>query len=238
MKDGRVAVLIPCYNEEMTVGKVVDDFHEHLPTAEIYVYDNNSTDASAQIARNHGARVVSCPVQGKGAVVRQMFEEVEADYYVMVDADDTYPADCVGKLLWYATCGAHYDMVIGDRLSVNYYEDNKRMFHGLGNTIVRFLVNRLFYGNAVDLINGIAVDVPDIMTGYRVFSRRFVKGIQLKSNGFEIETEMTIRALKADYSIGTFPIVYRDRPAGSYSKLSTFSDGLRVIKMIFVLLFT
>lgn len=238
MKDGRVAVLIPCYNEEMTVGKVVDDFHDRLPSADIYVYDNNSTDASAEIARSHGARVVPCPVQGKGAVVRQMFEEVEADYYIMVDADDTYPADCVGKLLWYATCGAHYDMVIGDRLSVNYYEDNKRMFHGLGNTIVRFLVNRLFRGNAVDLINGIAVDVPDIMTGYRVFSRRFVKGMQLKSDGFEIETEMTIRALKAGYSIGTFPIVYRDRPAGSYSKLSTFSDGIRVLRTIFLLRLT
>lgn len=236
MKDGRVAVLIPCYNEEMTVGKVVDDFHEQLPTADIYVYDNNSTDASAQIAKNHGAHVVSCPVQGKGAVIKQMFQEVDADYYLMVDADDTYPANECRILLQYVTMSIPLDMVIGDRLSASYYAENKRLFHGFGNTVVRFLVNGLFHGRALRL-DGSIVPIPDIMTGYRAFSKRFVKEIGLQSNGFEIETEMTIKAIKGHYFIGTVPVSYKDRPVGSHSKLSTFSDGLRVMKMIFVSLF-
>lgn len=234
MTDGMIAVLIPCYNEEITIGKVIDDFRLELPEAEIYVYDNNSTDNSSNIALNHGAHVVSCPVQGKGAVIKQMFREIEADYYIMVDADDTYPANYAKVLLQNVVGKLSLDMVIGDRLSANYYEDNQRKFHGFGNTLVRFLVNWLFHGRAIDLTNGCITYVPDIMTGYRAFSKRFVKGIMLQSNGFEIETEMTINALKAGYTIGTFPVPYRDRPDGSYSKLSTFSDGRKVLKTIFM----
>lgn len=233
MINGVVAVLIPCYNEEITIGKVIDDFRLELPKSDIYVYDNNSTDDSANIAAAHGARVVKSPIQGKGAVIKQMFREVDADYYIMVDADDTYPATYAKVLLRNVTNNLALDMVIGDRLSTNYYEDNQRKFHGFGNALVKVLVNFLFHGRALDLMNGCMICVPDIMTGYRAFSKRFVKGIVLNSDGFEIETEMTINALKAGYTIGTVPVPYKERPAGSYSKLSTFSDGRKVLKAIF-----
>ena len=233
MINGVVAVLIPCYNEEITIGKVIDDFRRELPESDIYVYDNNSTDDSANIAAAHGAHVVRSPIQGKGAVIKQMFREVDADYYIMVDADDTYPANYAKVLLQNVMNNLALDMVIGDRLSTNYYEDNQRKFHGFGNVLVKSLVNCLFHGRAFDLTNGCMVYVSDIMTGYRAFSKRFVKGIILHSDGFEIETEMTINALKAGYTIGTFPVPYKDRPVGSYSKLSTFSDGKKVLKTIF-----
>ncbi|MBO5435116.1 glycosyltransferase [bacterium] len=216
-----VAVLIPCYNEELTVGSVIDDFRDNLPGAVVYVYDNNSIDKTADIARLHGAIVVHAPIQGKGAVVKQMFKEIDADIYLMVDGDATYPAkfafDLIEKL-------DSADMVLGDRLSSNYFESNKRCFHGFGNWLVRFLVNKLYKGN-----------IPDIMTGYRAFSRRFVKSIQLKYDGFEVETEMSIFALKNGYSIESVSIEYKDRPDGSISKLNTFSDGFKVLKTIFKL---
>lgn len=227
-----VAVLIPCYNEELTIGQVIDDFRAELPYADIYVYDNNSTDNSAQIAAEHAAFVVKAPIQGKGAVVQQMFSEVDADWYVMVDADNTYPAGLVHDMLFGAS-RFECPMVIGDRLSSNYYEDNKRHFHGFGNALVKILVNLLYHGQAVDLETGRIQRVTDIMTGYRVFSRRFVKEVKFTSAGFEIETEMTIRALQGGYRIGTIPVVYRDRPEGSCSKLSTFSDGRKVLHTIF-----
>ena len=236
MKNKSVAVLIPCYNEELTIGTVIDDFYTALPDAEIYVYDNNSTDRSAAIAASRGVHVVACPIQGKGAVVKQMFHQVSADYYLMVDADNTYPAKYAKSLLQGAE-EYDCDMVIGDRLSVNYYEDNKRHFHGIGNAVVKFLVNVLYHGRAVDIISCKKTCVTDIMTGYRVFSDKFVKGVSLESDGFEIETEMTIKALKGRYKIGTMPIIYLDRPEGSYSKLSTLSDGKKVLKTIFSLLF-
>lgn len=238
MTDKRVAVLIPCYNEELTIGKVIDDFKQALPNAVIYVYDNNSTDNSVIISADHGACVVKCPVQGKGAVIKQMFREVDADYYFMVDADDTYPAEYYARMMLQLMVDNNlFDMIIGDRLSANYYDDNKRKFHGLGNILVRFLVNFLFHGHAYDFIRCRMIHVPDIMTGYRLFSRRFVKNILLQSDGFEIETEMTINAIKAGYHIGTLPVPYQDRPAGSYSKLSTFSDGRKVLRTIFTSLF-
>lgn len=234
MENKSVAILIPCYNEELTIGTVIDDFHSVLPDAEIYVYDNNSTDKSAEIAMEHGAFLSNCPIQGKGAVVQQMFKQVSADYYIMVDADNTYPAKYANDLLNGAE-KYNCDMVIGDRLSGNYYEDNKRHFHGFGNALVKFLVNILYHGRAVDVITGKRTYVTDVMTGYRVFSDRFVKEICLNSKGFEIETEMTIKALKGRYKIGTMPVSYLDRPEGSYSKLSTLSDGRKVLRTIFSL---
>lgn len=234
MSDKSIAVLIPCYNEEPTIGKVVDDFREALPDANVYVYNNNSTDNSEAIAKEHGAILVDCSLQGKGATVQQMFRDIDADLYLMVDADDTYPVDYASQLLD-GVQSYDCDMVIGDRLSANYYQDNKRRFHGFGNALVKFLVNKMYGGKAVDITSGNTVIVTDIMTGYRVFNKKFVKGIDLKSNGFEIETEMTIKALQKGYKIGTMPVSYRDRPEGSYSKLSTFSDGKKVLKMIFSL---
>ncbi len=216
----KTAVLIPCYNEEQTIGKVVADFKEQLPDADIYVFDNNSTDATAKIAAEKGAIVVPESKQGKGFVVRSMFRKIEADCYVMVDGDDTYPAEAVKDLIAPVISGKA-DMVIGDRLSSTYFTENKRPFHNVGNVLVRTLVNRVFKNN-----------VHDIMTGYRAFSREFVKSFPVLSNGFEIETEMTIFALDRRFSIGEIVIDYRDRPEGSVSKLSTISDGLKVIKTI------
>lgn len=232
MRNKSVAVLIPCYNEELTIGQVIDDFRAALPHADIYVYDNNSTDDSAKIAADHAAFVVKSPIQGKGAVVQQMFSQIDADWYLMVDADNTYPAKFAQSMLDGAE-ERECDMVIGDRLSCNYYEDNKRQFHGFGNALVKVLVNLLYHGRAVDLRTGTVRYVTDIMTGYRVFSRKFVKEVKLTSTGFEIETEMTIRALQGKYRIGTMPVLYLDRPAGSCSKLSTFSDGRKVLHTIF-----
>ncbi len=231
MTDKKVAVLIPCYNEELTIAKVVDDFTEVLPDAKVYVYDNNSTDRSAEIAREHGAIVVPSPIQGKGAVVKQMFREIDADEYLMVDADNTYPA-IYARALIEGLENFNCDMVIGDRLSSNYYADNKRKFHGFGNALVKFLINHLYHGTVVELITGATMPLTDVMTGYRVFTHEFVKNIGLESDGFEIETEMTIKALRKGYRIGTLPVQYLDRPAGSYSKLETYSDGRKVLRMI------
>lgn len=219
----KIAVLVPCYNEALTVGQVVDDFRTHVPDADVYVYDNNSTDGTAEIAKEHGAIVVKASVQGKGAVVRQMFKDVDADIYLMVDGDATYPARYAPTLIKEVEENG-CDMMLGDRLSSNYFDDNKRPFHGFGNWLVRFLVNKLYKG-----------DITDIMTGYRAFSKQFVKNVVIKSNGFEVETEMSIWALKNKYTINSIPIDYQDRPDGSKSKLRTFSDGSKVIRTIFKL---
>lgn len=215
-----IAILLPCLNEELTIAKVIDDCRAALPQAVIYVFDNNSSDRSAAIALAHGARVIASPVPGKGAVVRQMFQEIEADIYLMVDADDTYEVASLPLLVEAVLNGA--DMVVGDRLSSTYYSQNKRRFHNSGNRLVKNLVNYYFCGQ-----------VDDIMTGYRAFSRNFVKTIKLESQGFTIETEMTIAALLGEYKIVDLPIEYRDRPQGSVSKLATFTDGFKVLRLIF-----
>lgn len=217
----KVAILIPCYNEAVTIGKVVDDFKRELPQADIYVYDNNSDDGTDKIARAHGAIVRYEHRQGKGNVTRQMFREIEADCYVMVDGDDTYSAEAVHSLI--APIEANEaDMVVGDRLSNGSYgEENKRPFHSFGNTMVRSLVNHLYKSN-----------INDIMTGYRAFNRAFVKTYPVISHGFEVETEMSIHCLDKGFRIAQVPFEYRDRPQGSYSKLSTLTDGLLVLKTI------
>lgn len=216
----RIAVLIPCYNESQTIGKVVRDFREALPEADIYVYDNNSTDGTDAIARAAGAIVRYERRQGKGHVIRTMFREIEADCYLMIDGDDTYPAENAREMVNKVLCEG-YDMVIGDRLSSTYFTENKRPFHNTGNLLVRKLVNRFFRGN-----------VTDIMTGYRAFSLMFVKSFPVLSKGFEIETEMTIHALDKSFALASVPVGYRDRPEGSISKLNTFSDGFKVLKTI------
>ena len=218
-----IAVLIPCYNESKTIGKVVEDFRRVLPEAAIYVYDNNSTDGSDEIARDASAIVCYEYRQGKGNVVRSMFRNIDADCYIMVDADDTYCADDARQMAD-LVLKKGVDMVIGDRLSSTYFKENKRPFHNMGNRMVRGLINRIFHSN-----------VKDIMTGYRAFSRRFVKGFPVLSKGFEIETEMTIHALDKNYLLEEVVTEYRDRPQGSVSKLNTFSDGFRVLKTIAVL---
>lgn len=220
MSMNRVAVLIPCYNESQTIAKVISDYRAALPEAEIYVYDNNSTDHTDEIARNAGAVVRYERRQGKGNVIRTMFREVEADCYLMIDGDDTYPANHAREMVE-KVLEEKYDMVIGDRLSSTYFAENKRPFRITGNVLVRKLVNWFFRGN-----------VTDIMTGYRAFSRLFVKTIPVLSEGFEIETEMTIHALDKNFPLTSIPIDYRDRPEGSCSKLDTFSDGVKVIKTI------
>lgn len=216
----KIAVLIPCYNESKTIGKVVADFKRVLPEAVIYVYDNNSTDGSAQIASEAGAVVRFERQQGKGNVIRRMFAEVDAQCYIMVDGDDTYPAeaarDMADKLL-----ADNADMIVGDRLSSTYYSENKRPFHNFGNAIVKWGINTIFHTN-----------IKDIMTGYRAFSYRFVKTFPVLSQGFEIETEMSIHAVDKNMLIENVVIDYRDRPQGSQSKLNTYSDGLKVIKTI------
>lgn len=214
----KVAVLVPCYNEELTIGKVVDDFKRELPEAEIYVYDNNSKDRTYEIAKAHGAIVRREPRQGKGNVVRTMFREIDADVYIMVDGDDTYPAEFAKELMQPIIDG-EADMVIGDRLSNGTYsKENKRAFHDFGNNLVQGLIGLLFKN-----------EINDIMTGYRVFNRYFVKTMPVLSDGFQIETEMSIHALDKKFLLKEIPIEYRDRPEGSESKLSTFKDGYRVL---------
>ncbi len=215
------AVLIPCYNEAKTIEKVVTDFRKVLPDADIYVYDNNSSDGTDEIARKAGAIVRYERRQGKGNVIRTMFREIDADCYIMVDGDDTYPAEDAVRLQE-AVLKDHADMVIGDRLSSTYFTENKRPFHNSGNRIVRFLINKIFKS-----------DIRDIMTGYRAFSRLFVKSYPVLSKGFEIETEMTIHSLDKNFHLIELPIQYRDRPEGSVSKLNTFADGFKVILTIF-----
>lgn len=218
---GKIAVLIPCYNEALTIGKVVDDFRRELPEADIYVYDNNSKDGTGDIARAHGAIVKLEPRQGKGNVVRQMFRDIEADCYLMVDGDDTYPADAARELCR-PILEDRADMTVGDRLSNGTYaEENKRAFHGFGNDLVRAMI-KWIYGYGFD----------DVMTGYRAFSRVFVKTFPVLSEGFQIETELSIHAVDRRWRILDVPIVYRDRPEGSVSKLDTVGDGIKVIMMI------
>lgn len=218
----KIAVLLPAYNEEVTIVKVIEDYRRVLPHADIYVYDNNSKDKTNQLARDAGAIVRFEPRQGKGNVVRSMFREIDADYYIMADADDTYPAAEVEALLQPLRDGLA-DMTIGDRLSNGTYaEENKRGFHGFGNNLVRLLVNKLYKGN-----------YNDIMTGYRGFNRLFVKNFPVLSPGFEIETELSIHSLDKRFKLVEVPITYKDRPEGSESKLSTFSDGFKVLRMIF-----
>ena len=217
----KIAVLIPCYNEELTIEKVIKDFRKELPDADIYVYNNNSKDKSAEIAKANGAIVINEYKQGKGNVVRSQFRDIEADIYVMVDGDDTYPAEFVHKLIEPVRNG-EADMTIGDRLSNGTYQkENKRPFHELGNNLVKKSINILFSTN-----------LKDIMTGYRVFNKRFVKNMPVLSPKFEIETEMSLYALDKKYIIKEIPIEYRERPEGSSSKLNTVSDGIKVIKTI------
>ena len=217
----KIAVLVPCYNEELTVEKVVSDFKKELPDADIYVYDNNSKDRTSELALKAGAIVKKETTQGKGNVVRSMFQDIDADIYVMVDGDDTYPADEVHGLIEAVREGA--DMVIGDRLSNGTYaSENKRGFHNLGNNLVRLLINKIFDN-----------DINDIMTGYRAFSKKFVKTNAIMSPGFQIETELTITTLVYRYKVKEIPITYRDRPKGSESKLNTFSDGFKVLMTLF-----
>ena len=217
----KIAVLIPCYNEELTIEKVIKDFRKELPNADIYVYNNNSKDKTAEIAKDNGAIVINEYKQGKGNVVRSQFRDIDADIYVMVDGDDTYPAEFVHKLIEPVRNG-QADMAIGDRLSNGTYQkENKRPFHEFGNNLVRKAINVLFN-----------TDLKDIMTGYRVFNKRFVKNMPVLSPKFEIETEMSLYALDKRYIIKEIPIVYRDRPEGSSSKLNTVSDGIKVVKTI------
>ena len=220
----KIAILIPCYNESKTIEKVVKDYRATFPHADIYVYDNNSTDNTDEIARKAGAIVRYEPKQGKGNVVRSMFRDIEADCYVLVDGDDTYPASDAKKLAD-LVLNDGVDMAIGDRLSSTYFTENKRPFHNVGNRLVRFLINT-FYD----------ADVTDIMTGLRAFSWDFVKSFPVRSKGFEIETEMTIFSLDNNMNLAEVAIDYRDRPAGSESKLNTVSDGAKVLKTIGTLL--
>jgi len=217
----KIAVLIPCYNEELTIAKVIKDFQQELPQAVIYVYDNNSNDKTAKIAQEYGAIVKKEYRQGKGNVVRSMFVDIDADIYVMIDGDDTYPANFVHDLIDPVKQG-EADMVIGDRHSNGTYkEENKRALHNFGNNLVKNLINILFHAH-----------LKDIMTGYRVFNKKFVKNMAVNSDGFEIETEMTLHALDKKFLIKEIPIEYRDRPEGSFSKLNTYSDGMKVLKTI------
>lgn len=216
----KIAVLIPCYNESKTIAKVVSDYKQALPDADIYVYDNNSTDDTDHIAQQAGAIVRYERRQGKGNVIRTMFREIDADCYLMIDGDDTYPADNAAEMCR-LVLEEQADMVIGDRLSSTYFTENKRPFHNIGNSLVRSLINNLFHAN-----------VKDIMTGYRAFSRPFVKHFPVLSQGFEIETEMTIHALDKNFMLREIPIQYRDRPEGSVSKLNTYSDGFKVLMTI------
>lgn len=216
----KIAVLIPCYNEEKTIAKVVRDAREALPDAVIYVYDNNSSDRTVELARDAGAVIRYEHMQGKGNVMRRMFREIEAECYIMVDGDDTYPMEYAGEMVD-LVLSHNADMVVGDRLSSTYFTENKRPFHNLGNSVVRGSINRLF-----------GCDIKDIMTGYRAFSYGFVKTFPVLSTGFEIETEMTIHAVYNNMQIENVIVDYRDRPEGSESKLNTFSDGFKVLHTI------
>ena len=216
----RIAVLIPCYNESLTVAKVVGDYKRVLPEATVYVYDNNSSDGTDEIARRAGAVVRYEHKQGKGNVIRSMFRDIDAEVYLMIDGDDTYPCEAAREMCdKVLKDGA--DMVVGDRLSSTYFTENKRPFHNFGNSLVRSLINRLFKS-----------DIRDIMTGYRAFSYRFVKTFPVLSRAFEIETEMTIHAVDKNLNVANVVVDYRDRPEGSESKLSTYSDGAKVLGTI------
>ena len=216
----KIAVLIPCFNEAPTAAKVVADFRAVFPNADIYVYDNNSTDGTDEKARAAGAIVRYESRQGKGNVVRSMFRDIEADCYIMTDGDDTYPAEYAPEMAELILSG-QADMVIGDRLSSSYFTENKRAFHGFGNKLVRYLVNTMYHGQ-----------LSDVMSGMRAFSRSFVKDFPAVSDGFQIETEMAIYSLKHGRTVKEVVIPYRDRPEGSVSKLSTVKDGVKVISMI------
>lgn len=216
----KIVVMIPCLNEEKTIGDVINDFRKELPGAEIYVFDNASTDSSAEIARKAGANVVSVSRRGKGNVIRTMFKTLDADIYVMADGDGTYSASSVHSLITpIADHGA--DMVIGDRLSSTYFDENKRPFHNTGNRLVRRLINWIFNS-----------DTHDLLSGYRAFSRRFVKSVALQSKGFEIETELTVAAIVNDFNIEEVAVGYKDRASGSKSKLNTYSDGILILSTI------
>ena len=219
MKD-RIAVLIPCYNESATVEKVVRDFRRVLPEAAIYVYDNNSTDGTAELAAHAGAIVRRERMQGKGSVIRRMFREIDADCYIMTDGDDTYPAENAPEMAR-LVLEEQADMVVGDRLSSTYFTENKRPFHNAGNSLVRATINRLFRS-----------DIKDIMTGYRAFSYAFVKTYPVLAKGFEIETDMTIHAITRNMLVRNVVVDYRDRPTGSVSKLNTYKDGAKVLMTI------
>ncbi len=216
----KIAVLVPCYNEAKTIGKVVKDWKKALPKAKVYVYDNNSSDCSDEIAKSAGAIVRYVKQQGKGNVIRQMFREIDAECYVMIDGDDTYPADSAQELVD-AVIKDGADMVVGDRLSSTYFSENKRPFHNTGNAMVRWTINTFFRG-----------DIKDIMTGCRAFSYQFVKTFPVLSQGFEVETEMSVWAIDKNMFIKNLPINYKDRPKGSESKLNTYSDGFKVIGTI------
>ena len=216
----KIAVLIPCYNEEKTIAKVIEDAKASLPEAVVYVYNNNSTDRTAEIAREHGAVLRNEYLQGKGNVIRRMFREIEAQCYIMVDGDDTYPMEFAPEMVD-RVLNHNADMVVGDRLSSTYFTENKRPFHNMGNSLVRGSINRLF-----------GCDIKDIMTGYRAFSYGFVKTFPVLSKGFEIETEMTIHAVSNNMQIENVIVDYRDRPEGSESKLNTYSDGIKVLGTI------
>lgn len=216
----KIAVLIPCYNEEKTIEKVVKDFKNVLPEATIYVYNNNSSDRTAELAEKAGAVVRNEYVQGKGNVIRRMFRDIDAECYIMADGDDTYPADNAREMV-NLVLDKQVDMVVGDRLSSTYFQENKRPFHNFGNSIVRKSINVLFHN-----------DIKDIMTGYRAFSYEFVKTFPVLSKGFEIETEMSIHAVDKNMYVENVVIDYRDRPEGSESKLNTYSDGFKVLKTI------
>ncbi len=219
----KIAVLIPCYNESKTIRKVIRDMRETLPEAMIYVYDNNSSDGTDLIAKEENAIVRYETQQGKGAVIRSMFQDIDADCYLMIDGDDTYPAENAREMVNHVL-EKGYDMVIGDRLSSTYFTENKRKFHNFGNVLVRKMINFIFKS-----------DIKDIMTGYRAFGYAFVKTFPVTSRGFEIETEVTIHALDKNMHIKTVEIPYRDRPDGSESKLNTFSDGAKVLRTIVTL---
>lgn len=219
----KIVVLIPCYNEEKTIKKVIEDWKKELPEAKIYVYNNNSVDRTAEIAREAGAIVRNEYQQGKGNVIRRMFREIDAECYIVIDGDDTYPAE-FGREMAQKVLEKKVDMVVGDRLSSTYFEENKRPFHNFGNSLVRGTINRLFKSN-----------IRDIMTGYRAFSYQFVKTFPVLSKGFEIETEMSIHAVDKNMFIENVIIDYRDRPEGSESKLSTYTDGAKVLKTILAL---
>lgn len=216
----KIAVLIPCYNESKTIKKVVTDFKRELPEAVIYVYDNNSSDGTAEIAQKAGAVVRHEYMQGKGNVIRRMFREIDAESYVMTDGDDTYPAEYAKEMVD-KVLNRNADMVVGDRLSSTYFQENKRPFHNFGNSLVRKCINVLFHNN-----------IKDIMTGYRAFSYEFVKTFPVLSKGFEIETEMSIHAVDKNMLVDNVVVDYRDRPEGSQSKLNTYSDGFKVLKTI------
>lgn len=214
----KIAVLIPCYNEESTIAKVVRDVREALPESVIYVYDNNSTDRTVELAEQAGAIVRHEYKQGKGNVIRRMFREIDAECYLMIDGDDTYPLDCAAEMVE-KVLNHGADMVVGDRLSSTYFTENKRPFHNFGNSLMRAGINGLFRTN-----------IKDIMTGYRAFSYEFVKTFPVFSKGFEIETEMTIHAVNYQMQVENVVVEYRDRPEGSVSKLNTYSDGFKVIR--------